>query len=221
MLYYVLPRPLIGSILYNAMAFQSVPQCASIEIVFSAGGVTVENQLHAKFSGDYVQSNLDDLAANVDVAVGTYYVPITHDFCTYLHTHVRGLTSIIDLEATDGTNTDTGPDSTGPKPNNVTLAISLRTGHTGRSARGRLYMVGLANDKFLNTNEVETSYATAAIAMVGHIQTAISAAGWTMGIVSRFSGGVKRTTGIFTPITDIIVVNKVSDSQRGRLPQGH
>jgi hypothetical protein len=103
-------------------------------------------------------------------------------------------------------------------PNNVTIAVSFRTGYSGRSRRGRHYWVGLLEANLWN-NRVENAvlaaiidYYTEYLPIAGQLPDAV----W--GVYSRFENGSPRLTGLFTPINEVLFVNNVVDSQRNRLP---
>jgi len=108
---------------------------------------------------------------------------------------------------------------TGTAPaNNVTFAMSLRTGFTGRSYRGRLYHVGLAEEDITNSYLDNTVIASMVEAYEA-IGTAALAVDWTWGVYSRYSNGSPRATGQFTPIQSVIHVDNIVDTQRRRLPR--
>lgn len=102
-------------------------------------------------------------------------------------------------------------------PGNVTLAVSLRTGLTGRSARGRWYWVGLSEDQ-VDDNNVNAGVASAITGAMDNLLSTITGLSSTPVIVSYQSGGVPRPGGpVKFLITDALLVDTVVDSQRGRL----
>jgi len=203
------------------MAFQTAPECAEAVIQATFGGKSVNNVLNFWFPGGYTQTDIDALANAVDGVVGTNGLPLYNNDVLYEDTLVRGLTDIVDMTAVDSTSTGAGTAGTGIMPANVSFVVTLRTGFTGRSARGRLYMLPLDAGAFDDINEVSTTYANAAVAFVEAIIAAAALVGWTAVVLSRFSGGVKRTAATHLTITDVVARNRISDSQRHRLPKGH
>lgn len=102
--------------------------------------------------------------------------------------------------------------------NGIALCASLRTGFSGRSFRGRLYVPGISSSNGgSDPNHVGGTYAT-------NMQTAVTntfqgtgvRAGW--GVLSRVHNGLLRENAICTPITSV-VVNTRLDSQRRRMPR--
>lgn len=105
--------------------------------------------------------------------------------------------------------------STGNMPNNVTIAISLRTGHAGRSHRGRIYHVGMYAGQLDSTAQQLSSGALAAF------QTNYTA---LMNQLSACGGGTLCQLAVASwkllsafPVTGI-QIDPYLDSQRRRLP---
>lgn len=103
-------------------------------------------------------------------------------------------------------------------PNNVSIAVSLRTGLTGRSARGRWFWQGLTEGQVAD-NEVNAGAAVSIVAAIDALVGAISLLGYALVIVSFRSGGVPRPGGpVYFVVNDALLVDTVVDSQRRRLP---
>lgn len=104
-------------------------------------------------------------------------------------------------------------------PNNSTIVTKLASGLTGRSRRGRSYFAGLGRNALNPDRQTVTSTFQGALedAFI-ELRDLIIAAGFEWVVTSLISGGVPRTTGLNTPITNA-VVNPTLDSQRRRLPE--
>jgi hypothetical protein len=101
-------------------------------------------------------------------------------------------------------------------PSNVALAISWRTGFSGRSYRGRTYFAGLlAAD--VQSNFVTATRQSALLTTFGVLRTNLISAGYPLVVASFYANGAPRAAGVATPINSIIVNNRV-DTQRRRLP---
>ncbi len=200
------------------MAFQSVPDTVEIVILYSGNSVEVANVMNAHKLGGYAIADIISLANVVDDEISLAWLPIQINGWTYLSTTVRGLDTINDLEATNTDSTGPGLVVGNALPGNVTISIKKSSGLTGRSARGRLFWIGLAQANLdPNENLVLTAAVTAAVAAVEAVRARIETAGWSPVIVSRFLDGVKRPTGATFPWIDTVAVNENVDSQRGRL----
>jgi len=102
-------------------------------------------------------------------------------------------------------------------PNNVSFCVSLRSGLTGRSARGRWYWAGLTEGQ-VTGNNVDAGSAASIVAAIDGLLNTIEAVGGSPVIVSYNSGGGPRPGGpVKFVITDALAVDTVVDSQRGRL----
>lgn len=201
----------------DAMAFVPAVDCAEAVIGFIGDGGNYNNVLNFKYATAYDQSNIDDLADAVDGAVGSDYLAILSDQVSYVNTHVRGLTSSVDLEGVANASASTGGDSDSPLPSNATLCVSLRTGLTGRSARGRFYSVGATFGDVLTADVFTAAYVAAVVATIVAISTQAGAAGWTLVVLSRRNAGVALTAAVARPVTQIYAVDNNVDSQRRRL----
>lgn len=102
-------------------------------------------------------------------------------------------------------------------PGNNSFAISLRSGLTGRSARGRWFWAGLSESQ-VTDNTVAAGTVTSIVAALDNLLSAFAAASLTPIIVSFVSNGIPRPGGpVKFIITDALAVDAIIDSQRGRL----
>lgn len=202
------------------MAFQPVVDTAEIDIIYTEHGETLQSVFYGELPGGYILSDLQALAAGVDAQVqGTWKAQQVIE-AAYIRTEVRGLAVQNDLIASDNTNAGVGVLLTGALPNNVTLAVKKESGLTGRSARGRCYWIGgaMSGLKTTNENEWSTAYVANIVSAVDSIRNAINAVGlWQAVLVSRFTAGAPRTTGLTFPWISSVAVDEAVDSQRGRL----
>jgi len=203
------------------MAFQSAPNCAEAVINVACGGVNLANVLNFRKLDGYDQTDIDNLAEAVDAAVGADYLDILASACSYSGTLVRGLQDELDLSTFDNTSAGAGALTDGPLPNNVTLCATLRTGLTGRSARGRFYMLPSVVTQLASPNTFSSGVGSNLANFLDNLIVAALVFDWQLVVLSRFNAGVKRGTAIANRVTSIEVRNLTTDSQRGRLPQGH
>jgi hypothetical protein len=199
------------------MAFQPAPNCAEAVIRCTYGGKEVVNVLNFFSTGGYTQSDLDNLAGEVDIYVGASYLPNLSPDLEYIETHVRGLANASDLEAHDNGSAGFGTAGGTSLPANVTLAIKMTTGFTGRSNRGRLYSLPNTDAALTGPNMFNVTFATDIIAFLTSVQTGALSVGWNMVVLSRFTLGAPRTTATHRVITGFSYTDLKADSQRGRL----
>lgn len=203
------------------MTFQSAPDMAEAVVRFSLGGKQMVNVLGFLRSGGYIQADIDALAGVVDARVGTDYLPVCDASVTYTETLVRGLTLINDLQASNSASSGIGGSSGATLPANVTLCITMRSGFTGRSARGRFYAVPTNGTKLASVNTFAGAYGDALVDFLDGVALDAAALGWEHVIISRFTGNAQRAVAVPFIVNTNAYRNLTCDSQRGRLPSNH
>jgi len=206
------------------MPFVPCENTALVETRMSYALQKVENTIWVQSDSAWDAGSLLSLAGIVKIWWTTHY-----------NTLVSGDLSLRQVVATDQSS-DTGPQATldggataGEAeglsyPGNVSLTISFRTGGRGRSMRGRNYIVGIPTSAESSINEVSTAYTLDWITVYEALKTALDDEGYTWVVASRFSGiggtppkPIPREAGVMTPITSVVVVDTIFDSQRRRL----
>lgn len=213
-------RP-ISRKLDNAMAFQSAPDCAEAVIKHTLSGQAINNVLNFRHAGGYSLSDLQNLGDAVDAAWDANMMPQLNTSLIYTGVLVRGLEFEADQEVFVSTSAGTGSIGGIVATNNVAFVLTERTGFTGRSSRGRIYLGGLASSDFTSSDTISTARAAAFVAAMEAVQALALTEGWEHVVLSRFHNGAKRLTATALPITSYEARNLFTDSQRGRLPAGH
>jgi len=203
------------------MPFQSVPSCASVAIEGVIDSQPIVNVLNFWRPAGYVQADIDQLGVDVDGAWSADMLPNLHSTYTYVQCAVRGLELIVDLQNINGAGTGPGGEGGDALPSNCAFVLTEYTGHSGRSARGRLYVPGIPASITATANTVTSVWAVLVRDALRNIQTIAAGHGWQLTIVSRVSLGVKRPVGVNFPVVNIVARNLILDSQRNRLPVGH
>lgn len=110
-------------------------------------------------------------------------------------------------------------------PNHVTVATKLLTGRTGRSYRGRSYMVGIPSEQLqADRQTIKPELQTALTNFFAQLVAELLLQSMNLGVASLYSGvdadhkPIPRPTGIITEVLST-VTNNVIDSQRRRLPE--
>lgn len=203
------------------MAFQKVTDTAEIDHIFTLNNVGVQNVYYAMLVGGYGQGDLQALADVIDAIFLTTFATECPPEVTYMRTEVRGLAVENDLVASQSAGTGNGTSIGAALPNQVTFSIKKTSGLTGRSARGRTYWIGVPRTEIDNTDEnfVLAAFAANVVANIDFVRTQIATVGlWVPVLVSRFSGGAKRTEGVTFPWTGTSNVDLRVDTNRSRLP---
>lgn len=207
----------IGSRLDNAMAFQPAPNCVQVVFSWTQDGIPVSNTLHLEKSTGYSQVDLDALTSDLDAFVASDMVDLMGSATVYNQVEARGLSSAIDLISVNNTSAGAFGPGAAPLPNNVTKAITLRTGFTGRSARGRWFQLALDGTQIADTNTILQVSVDNIIEMLEALKLLVEALGWIIVIVSRWNNGVKRATALTTPVVGFGTSDLTLDSMRSRL----
>lgn len=103
-------------------------------------------------------------------------------------------------------------------PNNVALAVGLRTLFSGRAYRGRIFLAGIPRSVVVE-NSVDSAFLEDVdIALEGFIGLDQIAPGWVLGVAHRVSAGLPLNPGTITEAVSWSVSDAIVDSQRRRLP---
>lgn len=203
------------------MAFQKVTDTAAIDHIFTLNGVTVQNTHYAKLPGGYNLAALQTVADSIDtIFVDTFQADMPSE-ASYVRTDVRGLAVINDLIATQNAGAGAGTHGGDALPNQCTFAIKKGSGLTGRSARGRIFWIGVPDTETQAADEnfLVATYAVSIVADIDLIRTRLdSLSGWEAVIVSRFTLGALRSEGKTFPWLTTNNVDLRLDTHRGRLP---
>jgi len=102
-------------------------------------------------------------------------------------------------------------------PSGVTIALKFFSGLTGRSQRGRMYLVGLS-DGAVSGDQITDAAAAAFLVAWGDFFDSVATDESVLHvIVSYCNAGAWRTTAQNTDVAAVVLVDKNLDSQRRRL----
>lgn len=201
------------------MVFQSVPFTAEVTVQWQQSLQVCLMTFYGRKLSGYDQDDIDNLAAAMDAWANDEFKPELSSQCTYLGVLVKGLENAIDLFAFNATSTGLGGVASAPLTNQNCLAVSRRTGFTGRSARGRVYFPLNLADLTTNEDVVDGAAAATIEAALNEVRQNMIFAGFEEVIVSRVSAGVPRVVGLTLPVTTYFVVQNAVSSQQRRMPQ--
>lgn len=121
---------------------------------------------------------------------------------------------------------DAGQDTGVELPYGVSFALKSLSGLTGRSNRGRTYLVGLTENSqaSANKNQALAAALTDWVDAFNALPATVAAYGGSVAahqcIISRYHAGVRLVTGTTVPVTSYSYTDTDLDYQRGRAP-GH
>jgi len=207
------------------MPFVPVADTALVECRMLYDGQRVENTLwFQNEGGPFDPGPLGDLAAIVHTWWQDHYSTLVSDLVTLSEVVATDMASETGAQVSVSASGDIGQQIGGGMPGNVSLAVSFRTTARGRSFRGRNYLVGVPTEQMVTISSVESAYAADVATEYTALIAAAVAGSFDWVVASRFSGvdgdgkPIPRTAGVVTPISNVIVVDRVLDSQRRRLP---
>jgi hypothetical protein len=207
------------------MAFQPCPETAEIRLQGLLHGQQVENVFHARISTSPTITNLTDLANAVnDWATGVYAAHISNQVA-YVQLVVTdlnvagGIQYIKDMSGEAG-----GGVAADVKTNQDTFAVSFKTGLSGRSYRGRSYVLGVPVGYYNTANTLDPLNQAAYVAAFNSLREDLNTAGFPLGVLSRYNKDAvptpphKRTEGLLVDVLTVTSSDNIVDSQNRRLP---
>lgn len=201
------------------MPFVPTPETVELSFRTTWDGQQTQNRIYVSVNAAVTQALCDAVAALGLEWWTTDVVPLVAPNLFLREAHVRDLSSETGFEASaPPPGSLPGTNGSPSLPNNVALCCSIRTGHIGRSARGRWYWQGLSEAQVTASHvepTVGADIVNTLIALAGQLATA----GFNWVTVSYISGGLPRVGGpLIFGVTDVLLVDEVLDSQRRRLP---
>lgn len=202
------------------MAFVAAPNIMMVELRCTRNAQHIENRFHFNNLAAVTPADLEAIAILVWDWAETSYFVLQGTQLLLNETVATDLTSIT------GAQYSYAPDATTfggvggfALPNEVSLAVSLRSANRGRSARGRAFVMTINDGQLADTNSVNSTFATAIAASFNQLIADADAAGTPLTIVSYRSLGVPRPGGpVYFPVVNAVVVDNVLDSMRRRKP---
>lgn len=208
------------------MAHIPIPDGVKVCMRYSKAGQQVCNVFHVRVSdpitapflntiaGAFKEAWADNLAAWTSGDVSLEAIEVTD----------QSVEGGIGVEYTTGLPIP-GNGARTSSPNNVTVSTKLATGMTGRSRRGRFYMVGVPADQLeADKQHVNSVVRGALVDFVENLMANLALEGVNLAVASLYSGTdgdgnpIPRAAGILTDVLNASV-NATLDSQRRRLPE--
>jgi len=201
------------------MAFVPAPNILLVEVRATKALQHIENRFHINCFHAPTLSDIEDINAILVTQLGSLWAPnlptdvsINSVFYRSLQTENSIQLEVPFVPGIAGTHIGI------PGPNQNTYCVSLRTGSAGRSARGRLYWLGLSEAQYA-VNEIEAVSGPAIVGAVESLRASIQASGRGMSIVSYFNAGVPRPGGpVYFLVTNVLATRSTLSSQRRRMP---
>jgi len=199
------------------MPFVPVPNTVEVEVVYELFGQVVENTLFYEFTTTPSETDIAALLDAVKSVMVDQVLPLLSVAIKLVRLVGTLLDAVDSLQVISVLSTPAaGGVSGGVVPNNTAYCLSLKTASRGRSARGRNYIAAIPQSSLLTANTVTSGLRTGLVDAYGSLIGVGADLGAAWVIVSRFTGGSPRTTGVTTPVTAVDTFDDVLDSQRRR-----
>lgn len=201
------------------MAFIPSPNVMQIILQGTLYGSVIQNTLYFKKadSSAFTQSDFATLASAVEGWYNANIVNVLSDDV--------GFNTILGYDQTSQSApaysqpaTISGNVLNTSAPGNVAFSVSFKTGNRGRSGRGRNYVAGIP-ELYLTGNNTQAVFYNGILNGYTALISAAATAGFVWGVLSKYSNGVPRASGLFQPVTTVTIANVQVDSQRKRVTQ--
>lgn len=201
------------------MAFIPAPNMTEVQFRTTYGGEPTMNRIHVNCFAAPTLAMCQSIANLCHTWWTGNVTAITPPTLSLREVFVKDISVANGFQATSGAGSPVpGTVASVQLPNNVTICASIRSGLTGRSARGRWYWQGLTEAQ-VTDNTVVGGTLTSIDAALTNLGSALGTAGFAWQIVSFITNGAPRPGGpVYFTVADIVFVDAIVDSMRNRLP---
>jgi len=199
------------------MAFVAAPNIVQVEIRATKANIAIENRIHVNVLHQPTAADLTNIETALATVINADWPALLPSDVTIRELFQRSLHLPNDISKT----TSFGGPLVGvangePLPNQNTLCAKLTTGFTGRSARGRLYWLGLSIDQ-VDSNQVLGGVANSIQQALRNMRNALTAASYVWTVVSFQTNNAPRVGGpVYFTVQDAVFTDLQVDTQRGR-----
>jgi hypothetical protein len=197
------------------MAFQPVPNTIIVELRGTTFSEACENTFYYSYVDTPDESDLETLLDALEAVAISHFKPYLPDSVIMTELYARDLHSEVAAQALIGITGGQGSATGEGMPSFNSLAISRRSGQTGRSARGRIYWLGLSESQVQGQTVLSTPRAGMLAAPIA-FDAAAQGLGYTPVIVSRYHNNVKRAEGVTYEIQGWSLTDFGVDTRRSR-----
>ena len=201
------------------MPFVPAPNTLEARLRYNLGTQLIENTLYFQGSAGVTTTLANTLGTNLITWWNTNFKAATSNLMALLQVYITDLTfqNSFTVSVTAGL-PSVGTSIVEALPFNCAMCISFRSNNRGRSGRGRNYVAGLTENDQAGSTIVAGRVNGAVTAYTALIGAGTFTAGLQFVIVSRFNGGIPRAQALVQPVTNVLSVDSIIDSQRRRLP---
>lgn len=197
------------------MTFIPFPNGARVVVEFGAGASVVWTNGFHFTKNNFNDSDLEALAACADTYWGGSLLDVLSDDMHYTQSIAYDMRTDGGTLRVNSTSAGPGTQSGDMLPVQTALVLTHRTALRGRSYRGRTYVAGLGEDKFLGGMYDGPTVATI-VTKCGQFFTQAQTLGWEPVVASYFHNGVPRAAAVGTIIEYTQARDYIPGTQRRR-----
>lgn len=198
------------------MAFIPVLNTVMLRCLYQeVGGSVAENRLYAACLGVPTMDDLNECGAAYQEWLTESFAPKLTGNWSAINVVVRAMNEAEGIEITYDTDFPVaGENSTTEFPLQVSYTTTLNTGLVGRSARGRIYGIGLPGEYVTDRKRLNDPGQSALQLVWGNLPTIFESAGHALQVVSFVEGGVAREEGRALPVLSATVRFPLANQRR-------
>lgn len=183
------------------MPFIPVPNAVTCIIKATLDGANIINNLSFNWTGggSFLPADLTALGAAVNSWIHAELVPFQTNILGYLSIDVVDQTTNPGMIYTEILGYDGSLSSTAV-PNQVAMTVTLQTGVTGRSNRGRFYVAGLPTSALQDQRNWKATEVANLDGAFAALPGSLGALTWNHGVISRYHNGAPRSPGIINDV---------------------
>jgi len=201
------------------MAFVPFPSTVMASVRELWLGQEVENTLYFDYDGVPSGADVSEVASHLLTYWTATMMPLQSVTTQLLGVYAKSLAAeVAPIAFASPAGTVNGSVSGQSCPSNVSVAVSFRSGFSGRSGRGRNYWIGLPEGLVDGNVIADSLLNNIRLAYEGMIGADAVTTGATWVIASRFHDNAERLTGTTFGVESVTYSNNTVDSMRRRLP---
>jgi len=200
------------------MPFVPVPNTIEVEAIYELDGQRLENTMYFERASLPTLEEVTNFLAGVNTIIQQNLLPLLSNSIRLVELVGTLLETAESFSVSQVVNPPvSGGVANESSPSNVAYCVTFQTALRGRSNRGRNYIAGIPIDS-VSTNTVTQNFRTGLLDFYETLKAQAGEGGWTMVVVSRYSGvdvngkPIPRAIGVTTPITTITTFDSTVDS---------
>lgn len=196
-----------------------IPNAAQLRLLWNINSALAVNVIGASHAGTVVfnQALAEALGSAIKAAFTTHLAARCSTACQLVRVGIRSLSSPNLQEWRDTGAAVAGSAVGDPLPGSVACCVTVRTGRSGKSYRGRVFLPGWSEAENLATGASATGTGTAAVAFMQAVNSALQTQNLSAAVLTRpaYASEVSRTTHLADGTDEVEVLSRVTAKPGG------